>query len=514
MSAPLDIRTAFFLLGVLSIAGALGVYASLRQRMRQRHRTWVWAGVFYGLGMGLIALRGRAPDVASFEGTHVLLLSAMLMQVSALRAETGQGWSLARLAVVVAGSTAIYTTLSAIERGLGYSYNVLAFAIATLMLVVAAVGLWLRIRLVAALVIAAGYILVIGGLLARIFDLLPASGRGGPFDTSFAQAVLMVTGLFSVILGNLGYLGLQFLRLASEQVAVERQSAAEAERFRQIRERELVLHDLIEERNQLIQRIARSETASDLALFATSLPHELSQPLCASRLSLESLRTVLERQGDPMLLPVVRAIEASNERVLDLLQQLRILLRSQESCDREVVDLRPLIQRTVPILEGSFREHDIRLIATLPARPFDVLASATQLQQLLLILCTHTLDELRRQPAGEGGLQVRVALEADAHEVRLRVEDSGQRSGADLRRQFEPKARRGIRLQEESGDRRGLGLVVARRVAEAHLGRLEIRESWMGGAAYVVTLPTAQAAAELAASAPAIRPPPTQTSPS
>ncbi len=513
MTPTFDVRTAYLLLGVLSLAAALGVHVTLRVRRRARHETWVMAGLCFGMSLMLIAARGHVPEVLTYDASHVFLVGAALLYASALGAEFGRGWTLAGLVAVVALSTAIYATLTRLDRGIGLSYNVLVLLAGGVYITVMALRVWLRTRHAAALAIVVGFGSLALALCNRLLSLSPSFGSGGAFEANLAQTMMMVSGLTAVILANLGYLGLQFIRISEEQIAAERQAAIEAERARQTREQEMVLRGLLEERNQLIQRIARNETASDLAQFATSLPHELSQPLCASQLSLESLRTVLERQGDPALLPVVRAIETSNERVLDLLQQLRILLRSHESSDREVVDLRSLVQRTVPILEGSFREHGIRLAANLPDRPFEVLASATQLQQLLLILCTHALDDLRRQPAGEGGQQVRVGLELDAREVRLRVEDSGQRSGADLRRQLGAETSQGPWTQE-AGDRRGLGLAVARRVAEAHMGRLDIRESWLGGAAFVLTLPTAQAATELAASAPAITPPPRQTSPS
>jgi two-component system C4-dicarboxylate transport sensor histidine kinase DctB len=206
--------------------------------------------------------------------------------------------------------------------------------------------------------------------------------------------------------------------------------------------------------------------------------------------------------------PVVRAIETSNTRVLDLLQQLRILLQSHESSDREPVDLRALVQRTLPILEGSFRESGVLLNPVVPGGPAEVLASATQLQQLLLILCTQALDECRRLPSRPSGGQVQVSLEADARQVRLRVEDSGQRTGAQLRQQMQAAATSGGR------ERLGLGLAVAQRVAQAHHGQLQIRDSALGGAAFVLTLPSAQAARETASSALAITPPPRHTSPS
>lgn len=508
MSDYFDIRTAYLLLGVLSLAAALGVHATLRQRRRARHQTWVGAGLAFGLALVMIAARGHVPEVVTYDLSHLGLVAAVLLYVSALGAEFGRGWSIRTMALVLVTSAVLYGTLTRIDRGLGLSYNVVVMLGGAVLITVTAVRTWWHTRQAVVLAIAAGFGTLVVSLIIRLLSLAPSPGAGGAFEPGLAQMLMMVAGLLAVILGNLGYLGLQFLRMAADQVATAQRAAVEAERARQTQARELALRGLLEERNQLIQRIARSEAASDLALFATALPHELSQPLCASMLSLDSLKATLERQGDPGLLPVVRAIESSNARVLDLLQQLRILLQAQETSDREPVDLRALVQRTLPILEGSFREAQVRLTTDLPPGPADVLASATQLQQLLLILCTQALDECRRLPADPPGSQVQVSLEVDPRQVRLRVDDSGQRTGAQLRQQMQAA------VTHTGGGRMGLGLAVAQRVAQAHHGQLQIRESWLGGASFILSLPSAQDARETAASALAITPPPRHTSPS
>jgi len=331
MSLDFDIRTAYVLLGVLSLGGAVGVHASLRERGRPRHRAWVVGAACFGGALTLVALRGVIPELVTFEISHLLFVSAFVLQISAIRAELGQGWRARAMGLIVLGSVLLYTALTTLDRGWGLMYNAVVIMAGSLVIVGSALALWRQALQLPALVIASGFGLLSATLLARILSLLQTSlGSGGPFEPGVTQVVLMMGGLFAIILGNLGYLGLQFLRMAAERVESERTAAMEVERSRQNRERAAALNQLLEERNQLIQRLARSEAASDLALFATTLPHELSQPLCAAKLSLDGLRRALEKVADPSLVAMVRSIETSNDRVLDLLQQLRILLQTQE----------------------------------------------------------------------------------------------------------------------------------------------------------------------------------------
>lgn len=492
MNLDFDIRTAFVFLGILALGGALGMHASLRQIGRRRHQTWVWGGVCFSAGLMMIAFRGWVPEFVTFELSHLFLVASCLLQLSALGAEVGQGWSVTRMALVLALTGSVYSVLTTLDRSWGLMFNSATVLVGALFITLSALRVWREDRRLPALVIATGYGLLLAGGIARILGLLQTSlGRGGPFEQGGAQTALMLGALVAIILGHLGYLGLQFQRMAAEQVESERAAALEAERSRQVRERAESLHELLEERNQLIQRIARSEAASDLALFATSLPHELSQPLCAVKLNIDSLKQGLQQSGEPGLLAAVQAIETSNDRVLDLLQQLRILLQTQESRGSETVDLRALVLRTLPILEGSFAEHRIQLLPSLAEGRYEVQASATQLKQLLLILCAHALDDLRRQPPPAGRPhQVRVSLQGDDREIRLRVEDSGPRSGADLRRRLAQRAAAAPSGQRP-GDRLGVGYTVAQRVAQAHQGQLDIEDSPLGGTAFVLTLPPA-----------------------
>jgi signal transduction histidine kinase len=85
----------------------------------------------------------------------------------------------------------------------------------------------------------------------------------------------------------------------------------------------------------------------------------------------------------------------------------------------------------------------------------------------------------------KGGSQVHVGLISEGEEHLIAVEDDGPGVPAALREQIFKagfSARRG-------GS--GLGLSVARRVVHGHGGRLEIDESPMGGARFLITLPGA-----------------------
>jgi C4-dicarboxylate-specific signal transduction histidine kinase len=239
------------------------------------------------------------------------------------------------------------------------------------------------------------------------------------------------------------------------------------ERARQTQLREAALHDLVEERNQLIQHLARHETASDLARFAMDLPHQLSQPVCATKLNVEEVLVRLAQAGtDAEVMKALHAVDASNDRVQQLLQQLRILLAHHDARDHRDLDLGALVAQTVPILQGSFRDQAVALEMTPARAPTGVHANPTQLQQLLLILCTNALTQVQAMRAPDTPAWVRVEVSAQAREVHLTVRHCGP----------------GPRQADRPSERIDVGLAIATRIAQAHGGLLSPVEGQAPGA--------------------------------
>ena len=185
----------------------------------------------------------------------------------------------------------------------------------------------------------------------------------------------------------------------------------------------------------------------------------------------------MERLGELVndLIDLGRGAEAQPLRVAPL--DVRSALRSAESV------LRPAV-----MLRGQ------SLALELPERPLTALADPGALEQVVMNLLSNAN---RHTPPG-GSIVVRAA-EVGAR-VRLEIEDSGPGVlPADRARIFEPYyrvERRGVAPVPGSG----LGLAVARRLAELQGGRVWVTEARSGsGACFCVELDAAPFPAATAA---------------
>jgi signal transduction histidine kinase len=472
MDTSLDVRTGFMVLGVLALASAAGCYATLRASLHRGNLLWLASGLSFGAGALLLALRPSIPPILSFELAHVCLVGGLLGQALAMRQEgrprLRQGGRILWLGVgVPLLSALVFAGVRRLDVVWGIAYFALATGVGALMVVLAAWRVWRTSRQRGAAIIALTFALLVIALVGRLGGAILGDAADPAFAPGLNQLVMLAAAFFTLVLGQVGYLGLQFERIAKGRVATARQAAVMTERARQTQLREAALHDLVEERNQLIQHLARHETASDLARFAMDLPHQLSQPVCATKLNVEEVLVRLAQAGtDAEVMKALHAVDASNDRVQQLLQQLRILLAHHDARDHRDLDLGALVAQTVPILQGSFRDQAVALEMTPARAPTGVHANPTQLQQLLLILCTNALTQVQAMRAPDTPAWVRVEVAAQAREVHLTVRHCGQ----------------GPRQADRPSERIDVGLAIATRIAQAHGGLLSPVEGQAPGA--------------------------------
>ncbi|MDI1443979.1 ATP-binding protein [Polyangium sp. 6x1] len=188
------------------------------------------------------------------------------------------------------------------------------------------------------------------------------------------------------------------------------------------------------------------------------------------------------------------------------------LLSALEDSSAKPVDLEDLAHEAAALVEPTARARRVDLLVTaVHASSPVVVGKRSDLGQLLLALLTNGVDACAAAAeanalAGEEAQKplVCVTVTRDKEHVVVRVEDAGPGVPPDVRaRIFDPF----FTTKKES---LGLGLTLARQVAVAHGGTLELDRSDLGGALLKVVLPAAPAGVSVARDRP---PPPSRRKP-
>jgi len=148
-------------------------------------------------------------------------------------------------------------------------------------------------------------------------------------------------------------------------------------------------------------------------------------------------------------------------------------------------DLRELISSVVTFIRPEAEKKQVRLLHELPSRLPRAFLDGERIEQVLINLIGNAL---KFTPAG-GSIAVAVRYRPESTSVDLSVSDTGP--GMDASQQeaiFDEfvQARHHARRQQEGA---GLGLIICRRIVEAHHGKLLVSSELGRGSTFTFTLP-------------------------
>ncbi len=229
------------------------------------------------------------------------------------------------------------------------------------------------------------------------------------------------------------------------------------------------------------EELAHVGRLSAVGEMATSLAHELNQPLTAVVNYVGgSLRRLQTMAGlDPGVARAMERAVAEAARAGRIIRHLREFVR-KAPFDEAQVDVGAAIAAAVELVAHEAKRRGVALeverCGALPA----VRASQIQLEQVLVNLLRNAI-EAADQGGGDG--EVRIQAGCEGGRVWIRVSDTGPGLPAPVReRLFEP-----FFTTKPQG--MGMGLNITRTIVEALGGRIEASEAPGGGAVFVVMLP-------------------------
>jgi two-component system NtrC family sensor kinase len=226
-----------------------------------------------------------------------------------------------------------------------------------------------------------------------------------------------------------------------------------------------------------------SEKLASLGKLAATVAHEVNNPLFGiltySRLCLKEVETATgDMDARERMRAKLEVIERESRRCGDIIKNLLTFAR-QAPRRREPNDINALVERALTLVRHQLKLQNIQLETSLEDLP-EVTCDAGQIQQIALILLTNACEAMP-----ESGGKLWVSTEVAEAGVRLCVKDGGPGIRAEvLPHIFEP-----FFTTKEEKLRTGLGLAVAKSIAEQHGGHIAVQPAPGGGAEFEVFLP-------------------------
>ena len=283
--------------------------------------------------------------------------------------------------------------------------------------------------------------------------------------------------------------------LARTIVKPLRRLARAAVRVRLGRAREVTvprLHGRRDEIGSLAQALADMTQALRQRIdatdaFAADVTHELKNPLASLRSAADALARVKDEGQRAQLMAIIQDDVRRLDRLITDIAEASRLDAELSRARLEPIDLGPMIETMLKAREA--RGPNPRGVQVAFARP-RVATAVVRGDEFRLVRIIENLLDNAISFSPDNGL-VQITATRSGNEVIVRVEDQGPGVPPDMKESIFRRFTSARPDAERDGEHSGLGLAIARAIAEGHSGKLEVetRDERPAGAAFTLRLP-------------------------
>ena len=255
----------------------------------------------------------------------------------------------------------------------------------------------------------------------------------------------------------------------------------------------LLVGAIVSERDAISQaaetarnRLAAMEQASMRAArfnlvngMASTLAHELSQPLTAARARARLVEVNSERGDIAALREQVTSLITQIDAAAAILQRVREFIGRRET-RRETTSWQVIATKTEELLSLRAREAGVRMVFSSEDSSLSLHCDAIQIEQVLVNLIGNAIDAIG---IAQGEVRITAKRISASRQAEISVHDNGPGIAPDLQATiFEP-------LATTRRDGLGLGLAICALIVESHSGKLWLEASGPGSTEFRFTLP-------------------------
>ncbi len=250
----------------------------------------------------------------------------------------------------------------------------------------------------------------------------------------------------------------------------------------------------ISEQRQLTEALIYSQKMEAVGQLTGGIAHDFNNIL-GSILGFAELAQMRFGRVDAKLHEYLSQIEASGGRARDLIRQLLIFSRGENTQSAASIQLAPLIKEIAKMLKPMLPAA-IEIRCELPAASPSVKVDPLHVQQLLMNLCINARDAIGQR----GLITIEIMRRTLTRErcaicgevalgdwVAIRVSDTGRGVDESLRDDiFQPFV-----TSKEVGEGSGMGLAVVRGIVNSYRGHLLLESTLGKGSVFEILLPEA-----------------------
>jgi len=236
---------------------------------------------------------------------------------------------------------------------------------------------------------------------------------------------------------------------------------------------------------ELQSELARLSRLTAMGEMASTLAHEINQPLSAIANYLQGCGRLLEGIDHPSAVKIHDALGETTKQTLragQIIRQLREFVARGET-DKRPENLNKLVEEASALALVGAKEQGVKTIFRFDTRAEQVLVEKVQIQQVLLNLIRNAIEAMQ-------GSERKELLVTTSVPEKGRVEVSVSDTGSGLAEEIMPRLFQPFVTTKAAG--MGVGLSISKRIVEAHGGEMWAEPNPDGGTSFRFTLAAAE----------------------
>lgn len=473
---PFTVQTLFLLYSAISLLSAILIGALFWRKKDFSANLWLWACLLTSIATAITIFRGDISPVisfslmVSFETLSIVFLGESLRQLGDNSSKT----KLNKLLLVI--PVALFTVVE-IERSTSNGLvTPIMSATATSFF-----GLCNLFCLYQAITVSRkftnrfffNFLATTFGIVIFLYFLRVINVAIGYSGYTFDIKILNVIIWFLLVLfGSIRNLAYIVLRLHL--------GFAESKHLNNMN---LKLSNILEERNEMILSLERLNRSASINALASTISHEINQPLGASRLNAQFAEMKLESDPSNVSLfkELVKSILEDINRASTIVKNLSRLSSNQNNSTTNI-NLAESIKQVIEISKGKLRSSKITINLDC-ASNYQISVNMSEWQQVLINLINNAIDAL--DEANANHKKIEISAKHEGKVIKIHIQDNG----LGIKAGQESKIFNLMVSDKPTGS--GIGLWLSKNIINRFGGEITAHNTSIGGACFVIELPSA-----------------------
>ncbi len=238
-----------------------------------------------------------------------------------------------------------------------------------------------------------------------------------------------------------------------------------------------------ERARKLQSELAHVGRLSTMGEMATTLAHELNQPLYALCNFIQGCILRMEsgtiEQGQ--MLDTFRQIMQQAERAANIIRRVRAFTRKRPVVPVEF-DINHAVEEVRALLAAEAQAHDVKLVLELEEPTSAIVADRIQIEQVLINLARNGIESIAESDPATRRVTIRTRSADEGVQIDV-IDTGGGLRGISADELFEP-------FQTTKPNGIGMGLSISRSIVEAHGGQLTMSCDGDLGMVFSVAIPS------------------------